>query len=65
MSDYKQALERLAAMLRMHSQLASHPQTERTEEKLFRRVCEQYAVNVQQQIDLVDAVERSGRHACI
>ncbi|MCE1226517.1 MAG: hypothetical protein LWW87_08550 [Geobacteraceae bacterium] len=55
MKDYRDALEQLAAMLRMHSQLSSHLRNESGKEKFFRRICEQQAVGIQQQIDLIDA----------
>lgn len=56
MKEYRGALDHLASMLRMQSQLLSHPSVETTQDELFRRICGQYAVIVDQQIDLVDAI---------
>jgi hypothetical protein len=63
MSDYRQALEQLAAMLRMSSQLVGRPELESGKETAFRTLCGQYAVSVQQQIDLVAALEGRGTNA--
>lgn len=57
MSDYRQALEQLAAMLRMHSQLVGRPEFESGKETIFRTLCGQYAFIVQQQIDLIAALK--------
>ena len=58
MSDYRQALEQLAAMLRMHSALVGRPELESGKENIFRTLCGQHAVTVQQQIDLVAELEK-------
>jgi hypothetical protein len=58
MTDYRQALEQLAAMLRMHSYLVSRPELESGKEAIFRALCGQYACSVQQQLDLVALLEK-------
>lgn len=63
MSDYSKALEQLAAMLRMHSHLVGRPEHESSKEAIFRTLCGQYAVSVQQQIDLIAAIEGRCSHA--